>query len=106
MTESKIKKLVKDNLEKENYLVWYPPVSRFAPKFKYCDKQYSAKDIFTLFDCLALKDSEVRYIQYTSKSNIRAREKKIKAFYDKWNVFIPAEVWGVDDNKNITIIYI
>lgn len=106
MTESKIKALVKKELEKDEFLVWYPPVSRFAPKFKYCDQQHSAKDIFTLFDCLALKDSEMRYIQYTSKGNIRAREKKIKNFFDKWKVFIPCEVWGVDDDKNITIIYI
>jgi len=106
MTEGKIKALVKKTLEADGYLVWYPPVSRFAPKFKYCDAQHSAKDIFTIYDCLALKDSELRFIQYTSKSNIRAREKKIKNFFDKWKVFLPTEIWGVDDDKKITIIYI
>jgi hypothetical protein len=94
------------SLTKGRSLVWYPPVSRFAPKFNYCDKQHSAKDIFTLFDCLALKDSEVRYIQYTSYKNRRAREKKINAFYEKWNVFLPAEVWSIKDDKTIDIIYI
>ncbi len=72
MKEAQIKKLVRNQLEKEKYLVWYPPVSRFAPKFNYCGEGNSAKDIFTLFDCLALKDSEMRYIQYTSKGNTRA----------------------------------
>lgn len=106
MIESKIKKVVKDTLEKEGYLVWYPPVSRFAPKFKYCDEQHSAKDIFTIYDCLALKDSELRFIQYTSHKNMRAREKKIKNFFDKWKVFLPTEVWGVESKDDITIIYI
>jgi hypothetical protein len=106
MTEKNIKKIVKDTLEKDKYLVWYPPVSRFAPKFKYCDEQHSAKDIFTIFDCLALKDSEIRFIQYTSQKNMKAREKKIMDFYDKWDVFLPAEVWGVESKTNIKIIYI
>lgn len=106
MTESKIKKIVKTKLELEGYLVWYPAVSRFAPKFKYCDQQHSAKDIFTIYDCLALKDSELRFIQYTSKGNIRAREKKIKAFFEKWNVFLPSEVWGVESKDDIKILYI
>ena len=105
MTETKIKALVRKTLEKDGWLVWYPPVSRFAPKFDYCDGN-SAKDIFTIYDCLALKDSEIRFIQYTSFKNSRAREKKIKKFYDKYNVFLPAEVWGVRDNKEIDIIYI
>ena len=106
MTEAKNKALVKKQLEKENYLVWYPAVSRFAPRFKYCDAQYSAKDIFTLYDCVALKDSEVRWIQYTSYGNRLARVKKIKAFFDKWDVFLPCEVWGIRDDKTYEIIYI
>jgi hypothetical protein len=106
MTEAKNKALVKKQLELEGYLVWYPPVSRFAPKFKYCDQQHSAKDIFTLFDCVALKDSELRFVQYTSYGTRLARVKKINNFYEKWNVFIPAEVWGIRDDKTYEIIYI
>ena len=106
MTEAKNKALVRKQLEKEGYLVWYPPVSRFAPKFPYCDETHSAKDIFTLFDCLALKDSEVRFIQYTSIGNIRAREKKILNFFEKYKVFCPCEIWGVREDKTFKIIYI
>lgn len=107
MTEQKIKRIVRDKLESEGELVWYPAVSRFAPKFNYCDKQHSAKDIFTIFDCVSVKGSRVRYIQYTSKGNIRAREKKIRNFCEKWNLkFKHAEVWGVDSKTDITIIRI
>lgn len=106
MSEAKIKALVRKELEKNGYLVWYAPVSRFAPKFPYCTETNSAKDIFTIFDCLALKDSEIRFIQYTSYSNRRAREKKIKDFYEKHKVFLPAEVWSVKEDKTIDIIYI
>ena len=106
MKETKNKALVRKELEKDGWLVWYPPVSRFAPRFPYCTETHSAKDIFTIFDCLALKDSEIRFIQYTSHKNRRAREKKIKDFYDKWNVFLPAEVWGIKDDNSYEIIYI
>lgn len=106
MTENKNKKLVKDTLEKEGWLIWYPPVSRFAPSFKYCDEQHSAKDIFTLFDCVALKDSEVRWVQYTSYGNRLARVKKINNFFEKWKVFVPCEVWGIRDDKTYEIIFI
>lgn len=106
MTEAKNKKLVRDALEKDGWLVWYPPVSRFAPKFPYCTETNSAKDIFTIFDCLALKDSCVRYIQYTSHANRLARKKKIEKFYEDNDVFLPAEVWGIRDDKTYQIIYI
>jgi len=106
MTETQIKKEVRKALEKDKYLVWYPAVSRFAPKFPYCTKTASAKDIFTVFDCLALKDSELRMIQYTSIGNIRARENKIKEFYELHKVFLPAEVWGMRTDKTFKIIYI
>ena len=106
MTESQIKKIVRTQLEKENYLVWYPPVSRFAPKFSYCVDKVSAKDIFGIFDCMGLKDSEIRYIQYTSLSNMSARKKKILKFFEDYDVFVPCEVWGIRDDKTYKIDYI
>ena len=106
VTEAQIRAKVRKTLEKDGWLVWYPPRSRFAPKFKYCTKTASAKDIFTVFDCLALKDSDIRFIQYTSFSNRRKRERKIKDFYETWNVFLPAEVWSVKDSGQLDIIYI
>lgn len=106
MTEADIKKIVRKQLEKENYLVWYPARSRFAPKFKYCTKTNSAKDIFTIYDCLAWKGNQVRYIQYTSHKNRLARVKKIKMFYLLNNVSLPAEVWGIKQDKSIEIIHI
>ena len=104
MTEAKVKSLVRKQLEKDGYMVWYPAISRFAPKFPYSKE--SAKDIFTLFDCLAWQDSEIRFIQYTTFKNRRAREKKIKDFYEKNKCFLPAEVWSIREDNSIDIIYI
>lgn len=101
MTEAKIKKKVVKELEKEGYIIWYPPVSKFAPKFKYG----IAKDIFSLFDCMALKDSDLRFIQYTSQNNMQARKRKIMKFYDQFDVFLPCEVWGVEEDS-IKVIHI
>lgn len=106
MTEAKIKKQVRTILEKEKWLVWYPPVSRFAPKFNYCKDKVSAKDIFGIYDCLALKDSDIRFIQYTSLSNISARRKKILKFFQENECFLPTEIWGMREDKTFKIEYI
>lgn len=106
MTEVKNKTLVRKELEKDGWLVWYPPVSRFAPKFPYCTETNSAKDIFTIFDCLALKDSCVRFIQYTSHGHRLERKRKIEKFYEDNDVFLPAEIWGIRDDKSYEIICI
>jgi hypothetical protein len=107
MREQQIKKIVKEKLESDGWLCWYPAQTRFAPKFNYCDKQHSAKDMFSIFDLVCAKEGVQKWIQYTSKGNIRAREKKIKNFCEKWNLkFEHAEVWGVDSKDDIKIIKI
>lgn len=88
MTEYQIKQKVKKQLEKEGYIYWFP-----------LRNQYRKEDIFTIWDCLAWKDSDMRFIQFTSKQNISTREKKIKKFFEENQVFCPTEVWGWDKDK-------
>ena len=94
--EATIRKNAVKILEEEGWVTWCP-----------AKVKYQETDIFGVFDCVCVKDSTLRYIQWTSKSNIRAREKKINTFFEENSVFIPCEVWGYDDvKKEFKIIYI
>lgn len=92
-TETLIRSKARAILEKEGFHLWCPSKVR-----------YQETDIFGIYDGLAIKDSELRFIQWTSKSNIRAREKKIHAFFAKYNCFIPCEVWGWDEIKKEFVV--
>lgn len=98
--EATIRKQAVKQLEKEGYITWCP-----------AKVKYQETDVFGVFDCLALKDSDIRFIQWTSSSNVAARKKKILKFYEDNDVFLPAEVWGYrskpDKNgKKWRIVYI
>ncbi len=80
------KNALKELQDKEGYICWCPPKVR-----------YQETDIFGIFDTICVKDSNLRFIQWTSKSNISARRKKIQKFYEENDVFIGCEVWGYDD---------
>jgi hypothetical protein len=95
MTESKIKKAVYQELKKQGFVGWS------APKVK-----YQETDIFGIFDGVFLKDSDLRFIQWTSVSNMRAREKKIMSFFNRTKTFLPCEVWGMREDGTFKILYI
>lgn len=95
MTEAKIRKEAKKILISEGFYPWCPAKAK-----------YQETDIFGIYDCLAIKDSEIRYIQWTSVGNMRAREKKIKKFFEEHKCFIPCEVWGMREDGTFKIIYI
>jgi len=94
--EATIRKKARDILEKDGYVTWC------AAKAK-----YQSSDIFGVFDCVAVKKGEgeyvcsdqVRYIQWTTKSNLSARRRKILAFFDENNLWIPCEIWSYDNDK-------
>ena len=88
MTEYQIKQKVKKELDKEGYIYWFPLRNR-----------YRKEDIFSIWDLIAWKDSELRFIQFTSKSNISARKRKIEKFFEENGVFCPTEIWGYDKEK-------
>lgn len=95
MTEAVIKRAVYKQLKDEGYIGWS------APKVK-----YQETDIFGIFDGVFLKDSDLRFIQWTTSSNMRAREKKILKFYEENKVFLPCEVWGMKPDKTFKILHI
>lgn len=88
MREAGIKKKVYAAMEKEGYIGWSP-----------AKVKYRETDIFGIYDGVFIKDSHIRWLQWTSRSNISARRKKIQKFFDDNDVFIPCEIWGWNDKK-------
>jgi len=88
--EAQIRKKVVEILEKEDWIVWYPP------KVK-----YKQNDIFGIIDLLAIKGKKQKNIQITTISNISARRKKIINFIKKSKVELPVEIWAWNQKKKI-----
>jgi hypothetical protein len=95
MREIEIKKAVYKELAKDGYIGWS------APKVK-----YQETDIFGIFDGVFVKDSDVRFLQWTTSSNHSARKKKILNFFGDNNVFIPCEIWSMKPDKTFRVEYI
>ena len=89
MKESEIRKKAIDILEKDGYKVWYPPKVRWRKE----------GDIWGVFDLIAVNEGIIRFIQLTTLSNIRARERKVLKFLLESNAKIKGEVWGYDKKK-------
>lgn len=96
MKESVIRKKAIIELDKLNYIVWWPYDNRWARE----------QDIFGVFDIIAIhkKNSLIQFVQITTVSNISARKKKVMSFLDKlrWrDKHFIFSVWGYNQkNKN------
>lgn len=90
MKEAGIRKKAIDELKREGYICWYP-----------LKVKYQETDIFGVFDAICIKDSDLRFIQWTSLGNISTRKKKIERFFKENNVFIACEVWGYNGETKI-----
>ena len=90
MKESAIRKKALEILEKNGWTTWFPKKVR-----------YQETDVFGVFDILALRRSVVRWIQITSLSNIRARERKIRGFLRQAKADLPWECWGYNKKKKV-----
>lgn len=89
--ENIIKKKGKQILAEQGYVCWCGAKA-----------MYQSSDIFGIFDVIAAKTGEVnqiRFIQWTSKSNVSARRRKIKNFFLEHKLFIPSELWGYENGK-------
>lgn len=95
MKEKVIKDKVYKELEKDGWWGWS------APKVK-----YQETDIWGIFDGQFLKDSDIRFIQWTTASNMSARKKKILKVFKERNVWLPCEIWGLRDNGTFKIEYL
>ena len=95
MKESIIRKKAIDKLKGEGWTTWWPAKVKFHES-----------DVFGCYDILACKGNKVRWIQITSLSNIRARERKIVGFLRASGARLPSEVWGLRKDKTFKIIKI
>jgi len=86
--EAVIRKKVVEILEKEGWVVWYPPKVKFKQN-----------DVFGIIDLLALKGKRKKNIQLTTLSNVSARRKKILNFMKEFKVELPVEIWAWDGKK-------
>ena len=103
--EATIRKHAIEDLLEDGWILFVPTRRRFGSGTTYMGEEVKqADDIFTLFDLIAWKKDEFLLVQYTSKSNIRTREHKIKGFLAKHSLELPcrAEVWGWEDYKDFT----
>ena len=86
--ENVIRKKVIEILEKARWIVWHPG------KIK-----YKQNDIFGIIDLLALKGRQRKNIQITTSANVSARRRKILAFFKKFKVALPIEIWSWNQKK-------
>lgn len=96
MKESKIRQKAIEVLKSKGYVCWYPPKVRYRKE----------QDVFGVWDILALNNKGILPIQITTLPNIRAREKKIKAFLKANNISYYSEVWGIKPDKTFKILSI
>lgn len=99
MKESYIRRKVLDELTRQGYVCWWP----YPPRNTYAKE----KDILSIFDVLAVKrgTSEVKWIQFTSLSNVSARKKKIEDYFRAHDIFLEgSEVWGYKGKSDFRII--
>jgi len=84
MKEEKIRKKTIELLENEGWVVWYPYKTRWQKH----------KDIFGVYDLIAAKGEEIKFIQLTTFKNVPARVKKIRKFLNEnnLNLFSRSEV--------------
>lgn len=89
--ENIIKKKGKQILAEQGFICWSGAKA-----------MYQSSDIFGIFDVIAAKTNavnELRFIQWTSKSNVSARRRKIKKFFLEHKIFIKSELWGYSNGQ-------
>lgn len=99
MKEKIIKKHAVARLKAGGWVCWAPAKVRFYEN-----------DIFGVFDVICWREQYLTFIQLTSVSNIRTRERKVRRFLEKNKLTIPSavyvEIWGIKKDKSFKIIEI
>jgi hypothetical protein len=90
MKETELRKKAILKLAEFGFVVWFPPVVK-----------YFQRDIFGVFDLIAIKGDLLNFIQITTLPNLSARRKKIQEFFSKNSCFIQRSyIWAWDENIN------
>ena len=94
MKEKEIRVLAKSRLEKKGFMVWFPPRAGWY-------QSRDVKDIFGVFDLVAVRKGSITFIQLTTKPNLSARRKKIQAWYREVGKRTPrCYVWAWDKKRS------
>jgi len=93
MTEKEVKSEVVKDLKKGGWTYWTPPNIKFYQR-----------DIFGVFDLIALRAQKVRLIQYTTKTHLSHRRNKIKLFFQENAIHITFAYVYAYDKKNKKLI--
>lgn len=88
MKEAVIRAKAVAELRTEGWTTWCPS------KVK-----YQETDIFGVFDVICVRGKELRFIQWTTTSNMSARKRKVCVFLKKTGAKIMGEVWGLSPKK-------
>lgn len=92
MTEATIKNALKKKLEAEGWVLWF--VHKRAIMVPGGKPIWRSVDIHTIYDCIALRDKEIKLIQFTAVGHMPTRRKKILKYNKEHNLTTPAELWG------------
>lgn len=96
MTEKDIEQLARAKMDRSGWTYWLPPHS-----------WKRERDIFGVFDVVALHSGKIFFLQLTSAQHITDREKKILAWARRRKATLPAgsaEVWAWDKKKSAFVV--
>ena len=83
MTEKQLRDFITDKLGKSGWICWWSPRVKFRKQ----------QDIFTMWDGCAAKKEEIKFIQFTTKSNASSHRKKIGEFKKIYELSHTGELW-------------
>lgn len=86
MTEKQLQLEAQNKLHREGWIWFFPP------------RTWGERDVFGVFDFIAVKGRKIIYVQLTTRHHIFDRRKKIQNFFGMHNVEFPnAFIWGYDE---------
>ena len=96
MIETDIERYARAKMDRSHWIYWFPSHSWGRER-----------DIFGVFDVVALRPEGYLFIQLTSIQHISDREKKILAWVRTKKAKLPvgsAEVWAWDEKKSAFVV--
>ena len=107
--EKTIRKRAQEKLTEEGWVVWIPSSARYGAGTTYFDDGDCKRgdDIFNIFDLVAWRDRQIKFVQYTARSSVSARVAKVLDLFEERDLKVGAadiivEVWGYEDRKGFT----
>lgn len=87
--EKQIRDLAVETLGTQGWICWWPGRIKYR----------AAQDIFTMWDLIAAKGPDVRFVQFTTKGHKSDHLSKIAAYRGLYGLSHPGELWLWDAKK-------